>query len=864
MIKRNKTISTDQNIGNASKSEGEQLPITNKQQNAYIYNSPETNKSNTSKLLLTSDALQTNIKEERETKISFASIARPRLLRCKICRRTFLKCDDYKKHMIAHHSSELPYQCDLCGNCFRIKKYIRRHMKQHRLKQRKNKQATLRSVICSICSKRCYNLNNHMMKHSDHRAFSCDICKATFKTKHHLAGHMPIHINARQYKCPLCPKDFNFKTQFTRHLRVHSTTCPYVCHICGTGFKFSCSLSTHMRSHTGEKPYGCDRCDRAFSTSVSLRVHIRIHTGDKPYVCDICGRGFADGSTMKIHKRIHTGENPYICHLCGKTTKQASNLKSHYRHYHKITDITSKTIRSNARIFEKHRNDIADHSDFSEILSRAATAEAANKIEIPELPLDQLMASIQSDGNGKKPGRPKSKRSIAKMERKEAEQLELKFLFEDDLSNSSIGHETVTLCNQQFDVTPVAMHALVQLPMPPPPLNEPLIDTENYNYNHIFIKSENVESETISPDHNGIDIKKEIIEYVTPIDTEPIVPVQLDTPHPVKKRQSSKLPQTVKPEIEEITINKDTEAHSSGVKKEEEFVDVFSWFKKESHSEIEFSAEQLTPLKVTNKKKPVRNRKPKAVAVTVNSEEFDTAEQSNTLADSSVQPKMETIAERGQITKPKKGKRYQICPTCGRKYKNHDEHMSTHSLDRPFECDICHKTFRLKDYLKLHRKLHTEEKNIICHECGAAFYYNTDLTRHMRSHSNERPHRCELCDKTFKETCALRTHMRSHTGEKPYNCTVCDKSFSTSMGQRLHIRTHTGEKPYKCDFCNSQFADNSTFRQHVRIHTGERPYKCHICGKGTTQAGNLKSHYRHYHKLIVKNVVKTASSSGLL
>lgn len=847
------------NVGIPTKTE--QLPFTNQQTDACMYNNSETN-VNTSHLI-TSNEVPISIKKERQSKISIASIARSPLLRCKLCRRTFLKSNDYKKHMFDQHSSELPYQCDLCGNSFRIKRYIRRHMKQHRLKCT-IKPAALRLSICSICSKRCYNLENHMAKHSNHRAFSCDICKATFKTKHHLIGHMPIHINARQYKCPLCPKDFNFKTQFTRHLRVHSTTCPYVCHMCGTGFKFSCSLRTHMRSHTGEKPYGCDRCDRAFSTSVSLRVHIRIHTGDKPYVCDVCGRGFADGSTMKIHKRIHTGENPYICHLCGKTTKQASNLKSHYRHYHKITDITSKTIRSNARVFEKHRNEIADHSDFSEILSRAATADAANKLKIPELPLDQLMASIQSDGNAKKPGRPKSKRSIAKQERKEAEEMELKCLFEGDMSNASIGHETVTLANQRFDVKPVTMEGLAASP----PLNEPSIDTENYNYNEIFIKNEKLESETITPDRNDIDIKKEVIEYVISNETESIISY---TPTPVKKRRTQKRP--VKPEIEEITITEDIEDYSSDVKKEEdEPVDDFGWFKEESQSPIEFSAEE--PLKVTKKGKTVRKRKPKAVSTTVCSDKTESLDRNNTVqeagaavnvySDESVRPKTEKPSNANEITKPKKGAKFQICPTCGRRYKNHEEHMRTHTLDRPFECDICHKTFKLKDYLKLHRKLHSEEKNIICHECGAAFYYNTDLKRHMRRHSNERPHQCELCDKTFKETCALRTHMRSHTGEKPYNCTVCEKSFSTSMGQRLHIRTHTGEKPYKCDFCNSQFADNSTFRQHVRIHTGERPYKCHICGKGTTQAGNLKSHYRHYHKLIVKNVVKTASSGGLL
>lgn len=31
-------------------------------------------------------------------------------------------------------------------------------------------------------------------------------------------------------------------------------------------------------------------------------------------------------------------------------------------------------------------------------------------------------------------------------------------------------------------------------------------------------------------------------------------------------------------------------------------------------------------------------------------------------------------------------------------------------------------------------------------------------------------------------------------------------------------------------------------------------YVCKLCGRACAQAGNLKSHYRHYHKVIVRNV----------
>lgn len=198
-----------------------------------------------------------------------------------------------------------------------------------------------------------------------------------------------------------------------------------------------------------------------------------------------------------------------------------------------------------------------------------------------------------------------------------------------------------------------------------------------------------------------------------------------------------------------------------------------------------------------------------------------------------------------------------MCTICHRQYANKSEHIcNKHSNIRPFECEMCGKTFKRKSNLEGHLKLHTDIKNVICDKCGAAFHFATDLRRHMRRHSNDRPFKCEVngCGKDFKDSATLRVHMRSHSGEKPYKCTMCDKSFSTSMGKNLHVRVHTGEKPYQCDYCSSKFSDRSTCIQHVRIHTGEKPYKCHICGKGTTQPGNLKSHLRHFHKIIVKHV----------
>lgn len=109
----------------------------------------------------------------------------------------------------------------------------------------------------------------------------------------------------------------------------------------------------------------------------------------------VCHSRFIDSSTLHIHRRNHTGESPFVCHLCGRRTKQAQNLASHYRHIHRNTDVTSKIIRFNSRVFERYTNDelercLREDGDLARLL-------AAGSVEYNKEMEEQKQAKEEAD-----------------------------------------------------------------------------------------------------------------------------------------------------------------------------------------------------------------------------------------------------------------------------------------------------------------------------------------------------------------------------------------------------------------------------------------------------------------------------------
>lgn len=131
-----------------------------------------------------------------------------------------------------------------------------------------------------------------------------------------------------------------------------------------------------------------------------------------------------------------------------------------------------------------------------------------------------------------------------------------------------------------------------------------------------------------------------------------------------------------------------------------------------------------------------------------------------------------------------------VCHICAKRFtskSNLTYHLTTHQPKiHQVQCDQCKKWLKNKLCLRKHMVQHS----MVRHKCNLCDYSALNLQclkNHMRvQHTDLKPFACDVCGKSFKLKNTLLNHQVQHTGVKKFSCEFCARTFASSGNYYAH------------------------------------------------------------------------------
>ena len=162
-------------------------------------------------------------------------------------------------------------------------------------------------------------------------------------------------------------------------------------------------------------------------------------------------------------------------------------------------------------------------------------------------------------------------------------------------------------------------------------------------------------------------------------------------------------------------------------------------------------------------------------------------------------------------------------------------------------CNFCYKLVN-KKHLQVHKIAHTGEKPYQCELCNKSFSRPDKLTQHQKTHKSDRPNKyvC-FCGKQYSHLELMKVHANTHIDGSQLDLNDPDlvkllQSYDEDPLNLIPASVHVPPDSHECPFCYVFFFGSYKYTRHVRTHTGEKPFLCK-CGVRFNRSELLKKHH---------------------